>query len=69
MLDGSVVAPLEHANSLKELVAEGDVAARSVQISGFSGAGGVWGFHPDFVTIPGAMTEAFWAPGARPLRG
>jgi hypothetical protein len=51
MLDGSVVAPLERAHSLKELVAEGDVAARSVRISGFSDAGGVWGFHPDFVTI------------------
>jgi len=51
MLDGSVVAPLEPTHCLKELVAEGDVAARSVRISGFSGAGGVWGFHPDFVTI------------------
>ena len=51
MLEGSVVAPLERAHSFKELVAEGDVAARSVRISGFSDAGGVWGFHPDFVTI------------------
>jgi hypothetical protein len=51
MLNGSVVAPLLRTHSLKELVAEGDVAARSVRISGFSDAGGVWGFRPDFISI------------------
>lgn len=51
MLDGSVIAPLGRAYRLKEIVAEGDIAARSVRISGFSEARGTWGFYPDFVTI------------------
>lgn len=51
MLDGSVVAPLGSAYGLKEIVAEGDIAARSVRVSGFSEARGAWGFYPDFVTI------------------
>lgn len=51
MLHGSLVAPLEAAHSLKEIVAEGDLASRSIRISGFSDAGGAWGFYPDFVTI------------------
>jgi len=51
MLDGSLVEPLEGPNSLKEIVAVGDLASRSIRISGFSNAGGAWGFYPDFVTI------------------
>ena len=51
MLDGALVAPLGAARRLKEIVAEGDMAAQSVRISGFANAGGAWGFHPDFVTI------------------
>ena len=51
MLEGSAVASLCSDHSLKEIVAEGDVATSSVRISGFSEASGAWGFHPDFVTI------------------
>ena len=51
MLDGSLVAPLKGPLSLKEIVAEGDVARRSIRISGFSDGCGAWGFHPDFITI------------------
>jgi hypothetical protein len=51
MLDGSAVASLERDHSLKEIVAEGDVATGSVRISGFSEASAAWSFHPDFVTI------------------
>jgi hypothetical protein len=51
MLDGSLVEPLEGPYCLKEIVAEGDLASRSIRMSGFSDAGGAWGFHPDFVTI------------------
>ena len=51
LLDGALVAPLGGGRRLKEIVAEGDMAARSVRISGFANANGAWGFHPDFVTI------------------
>lgn len=51
LLDGSVVAPFESVYRLKEIVAVGDVAARSVRISGLSAACSAWGFYPDFVTI------------------
>jgi hypothetical protein len=51
MLEGSLVEPLGALYSLKEIVAEGDLASRSIRMSGFSDAGGAWGFHPDFVTI------------------
>ncbi len=50
-LDGAVLASLPNSHSLKEIVAEGDIAARSIRISGFSAAPVAWVFHPDFVGI------------------
>jgi hypothetical protein len=70
MLDGSLVAPLEGPHSLKEIVAEGDLANRSIRISGFSDAGAAWGFHPDFVTIQyddGAFVGARREAAPRPF--
>jgi hypothetical protein len=71
MLHGSLVAPLEAAHSLKEIVAEGDLVSRSIRISGFSDAGGAWGFYPDFVTIQqddGAFLGARREAAPRPFR-
>jgi hypothetical protein len=71
MLDGALVEPLEGRHSLKEIVAEGDLARRSVRMSGFSDAGGAWGFHPDFVTIrhdDGAFIGARREAAPRPFR-
>ena len=71
MLDGSLVEPLEGPHSLKEIVAEGDLVSRSIRISGFSDAGGAWGFHPDFVTIQhddGAFVGARRDAAPRPFR-
>jgi hypothetical protein len=71
MLDGSLVEPLEGPHSLKEVVAEGDIASRSIRISGFSDAGGVWGFYPDFVTIrqdDGAFVGTRREAAPRPIR-
>ena len=51
LLDGAAVRPLQQPHSLKAIVAEGDLESRSIRISGFSDAGGAWGFFPDFVTI------------------
>lgn len=51
LLDGALVRRFERPQSLKEIVAEGDAISRSMRISGFSPAGGTWGFHPDFVSI------------------
>ena len=71
MLDGSLVEPLEGPHSLKEIVAEGNLARRSIRISGFSDAGGAWGFHPDFVTIrhdDGAFLGARREAAPRPFR-
>jgi len=50
MLNGSLVEPLARGQSLKEIVAEGNLVRRSIRISGFS-EGGAWGFSPEFVTI------------------
>jgi hypothetical protein len=71
MLHGSLVEPLEGPHSLKEIVAEGDLASRSIHISGFSDAGGAWGFYPDFVTIQhddGAFVGARREAAPRPFR-
>jgi hypothetical protein len=71
MLDGSLVEPLEGPHSLKEIVAEGDFASRSIRISGFSDARGTWGFYPDFVTIQhddGAFVGARREAAPRPFR-
>jgi hypothetical protein len=71
MLHGSLVEPLEGPHSLKEIVAEGDLARRSVRISGFSDAGGAWGFFPDFVTIQhddGAFVGARREAAPRPFQ-
>ena len=71
MLDGSLVEPLKGPHSLKEIVAEGDIVSRSIRISGFSDAGGVWGFYPDFVTIQhddGAFVGARREAAPRPFR-
>jgi hypothetical protein len=71
LLDGSLVEPLEGPHSLKEIVAEGDLVSRSIRISGFSNAGGAWGFYPDFVTIQhddGAFVGARRAAAPRPFR-
>lgn len=71
MLDGSLVEPLEGPHSLKEIVAEGDLVSRSIRISGFSDAGGAWGFYPDFVTIQhddGAFIGARREAAPRPFR-
>jgi hypothetical protein len=71
MLDGSLVEPLKGPHSLKEIVAEGDFASRSIRISGFSDAGGAWGFFPDFVTIQhddGAFVGARREAAPRPFR-
>jgi hypothetical protein len=51
MLTGSAISGLERAYGLEEIVAEGDVASRSIRMSGFSQVRGAWGFHPEFVTI------------------
>jgi hypothetical protein len=66
-----LVAPLEGSHYLKEIVAEGDLVSRSIRISGFSSAGGAWGFHPDFVTIrrdDGAVVGVRRDPAPRPFR-
>jgi hypothetical protein len=71
MLHGSLVAPLEAAHSLKEIVAEGDLVSRSVRVSGFSDAGGAWGFYPDYVTIQqddGTFVGARRESAPRPFR-
>lgn len=71
MLDGALVAPLGGVHSFKEIVAEGDLASRSVRMSGFSDAGGAWGFHPDFITIrhdDGAFVGARRDIAPRPFR-
>jgi hypothetical protein len=71
MLHGSLVAPLEGAHSLKEIVAEGDLLSRSIRISGFSDAGAAWGFYPDYVTIQqddGAFVGARREVAPRPFR-
>jgi hypothetical protein len=71
MLDGSLVEPLKRPHSFKEIVAEGDLVSRSIRISGFSDAGGVWGFRPDFVTIrhdDGAFVGARREAAPRPFR-
>jgi hypothetical protein len=71
MLDGSLIEPLEGPHSLKEIVAEGDFVSRSIRISGFSDAGGAWGFYPDFVTIQhddGAFVGARREAAPRPFR-
>lgn len=71
MLDGSLVAPLEGRHSFKEIVAEGDLISRSIRISGFSEAGGAWGFYPDFVTIrrdDGAFVGVRREAAPRPFR-
>jgi hypothetical protein len=71
MLDGSLVEPLVGPHSLKEIVAEGDLFSRSIRISGFSDAGGAWGFYPDFITIQhddGAFVGARREAAPRPFR-
>jgi hypothetical protein len=71
MLDGSLVEPLVGPHSLKEIVAEGDLASRSIRISGFSDTGATWGFYPDFVTIQrddGAFIGARRETAPRPFR-
>lgn len=71
MLNGSLIEPLKGPNSLKEIVAVGDLISRSIRISGFSNAGGAWGFHPDFVTIrhdDGAFVGARRTAAPRPFR-
>jgi len=50
-LDGSLLEPQARPQSLKEIVAEGDLLSRTIRISGFSSADVVWTFTPDFVTI------------------
>ena len=72
MLDGPLLAPLQGPYSFKEIVAEGDIASRSIRISGFSGAGAQWGFHPDFITIQhddGAFVSARQPSAPRSFRG
>jgi hypothetical protein len=51
MLGGAMIAGLPGSHSLKEVVVEGDIAAGSVRISGFSAGSLGWLFHPDFVGI------------------
>jgi hypothetical protein len=71
LLHGSLVEPLERPHSLKEIVAEGDLVSRSIRISGFSDAGGAWGFHPNFITIrrdDGAFVGISCEPAPRPFR-
>ena len=71
LLHGSLVEPLEGPHSLKEIVAEGDLVSRSIRISGFSDAGGEWGFHPDFITIrrdDGAFVGIHCEAAPRPFR-
>lgn len=71
MLGGSLVASLEDAYSLKEILVEGDVVSRSIRMSGLSGVRGAWGFHPNFVTIQhddGAFVGAGREAAPRPFR-
>ena len=71
LLHGSLVEPLEATHSLKEIVAEGDLLSRSIRISGFSDAGGAWGFFPDFVAIQqddGAFLGARRETAPRPIQ-
>jgi hypothetical protein len=51
LLGGSLLEPLAPGQSLKEIVAECDLANRAIRISGFSDSGAAWGFSPEFVTI------------------
>jgi hypothetical protein len=71
MLNGSLVEPLKATHFLKEIVAEGDLASRSIRISGFSDGGGAWGFFPDFIAIQqddGAFVGARREAAPRPFR-